>query len=523
MNATDASVAAFESRVLVLSPGGQDAPLVCSALERERISAKICSHVAALRSELELGAGAVLVAEEALAEGGWQPLADYIALQPAWSDLPVLVMTLRGMQSLTVTRMLGTLANVTLIERPVRPVALISAVRAALRARDRQYQVRAHLIERKQTEDMLREGSRRKDEFLAALAHELRNPLAPIRNAVELMRITDDPDMRWAREVIERQSLHLARLVDDLLDVSRITRGQVELRRERVALADVLLAAVDPSRPLIEGKQHTLEIDAPAQRIVLDADPVRLAQCISNLLNNAARYTPAGGKVSLTCRTQGTTLAIRVRDSGIGMPQELLPNVFDMFIQGGASKEAQGGLGIGLALVRGFVQMHGGSVRVSSEGVGKGSEFAIEMPVVVEHAEAPAAVSAPHAAEPKRANGKSTRILVADDNEDGVETLKLLLTMLGNEVCTARDGVEALEAAKNFEPSIAILDLGMPRVDGYEAARRIRELPGAAAMKLIALTGWGQQEAQRRSREAGYDHHLVKPVDLDVLQRLLAS
>jgi CheY-like chemotaxis protein len=351
----------------------------------------------------------------------------------------------------------------------------------------------------------------------------LRNPLAPIRNAVALLRMRESPELKWVSDVIERQSMHLSRLLDDLLDVSRITRGKVELRKERVALADVVLTAVETSRPLIDARHHALDASAPSLRLDLIADPVRLAQCISNLLNNAARYTPAGGRIQLICAHHGRDLTIRVRDNGIGMSKDLLPQVFDMFTQGRSQKDqAQGGLGIGLSLVREFAQLHGGCVEARSDGPGMGSEFVLQLPIVEVTPLADSAAG-PRAEQPVMAMAAGRcRVLVVDDNQDSAETLKKLLVMLGNEVRVAQDGVEAVETARQFAPSVAVMDLGMPRMDGYEAARRMRALPHGQAMLLIALTGWGQQEALSRSREAGYDHHLIKPVDLGALQRLIA-
>lgn len=369
----------------------------------------------------------------------------------------------------------------------------------------------------------LKEGDRRKDEFLATLAHELRNPLAPIRNAAQLFRFkgSDEPELRWGGDVIDRQVAHLSRLIDDLLDVSRITRNKLELRKERVELADVVKGAVETSRPLIEQCGHELMVRLPAEPIYLHADLVRLAQVFMNLLTNAAKYTERGGRVLLTADRHGGGVAVRVRDNGVGIPAEKLPRLFDLFFQVDPSMErSQGGLGIGLSLVRRLVELHGGTVKAYSAGRGKGSEFTVRLPVL---ADAPT-LAPPHA----DGNGESTatpsrRILVADDMTDCAESLALLPRMTGNAVETAHDGLAAVEIAERFRPEVVLLDIGMPKLNGYDACRRIREQPWGRNMVLVALTGWGTEEDRRRTEEAGFDAHLVKPVDPDTLTTLLSG
>ena len=370
----------------------------------------------------------------------------------------------------------------------------------------------------------LKESDRRKDEFLAILAHELRNPLAPIRNAVQVLRAKGPPtpELDWARAVIERQAEQMTRLVDDLLDVSRITTGRIELRKQPVDLIELVKTALEASRPIIEKAGHELKILIPPEPIPLDADPTRVAQILMNLLNNAAKYTPPGGRIELAARVERDFVEIRVRDNGIGIPAEMLPRVFEMFTQVDRSLErSQGGLGIGLTLVRRLVELHGGSVEARSDGPGTGSEFLVRLPV---------AQACPGAAPPQAisqslhpARPEVRRILVVDDNRDAADSLAMLLRIVGHEAHTAHDGLEAVEAAAAIAPDVVLMDIGLPQLNGYEAARRIRGQLGGARMTLIALTGWGQEADRRHSKEAGFDYHLTKPVEFDVLQRLLAE
>lgn len=375
------------------------------------------------------------------------------------------------------------------------------------------------VLQHKRSEAALQETDRRKDEFLAILAHELRNPLAPLRNALQLLRLArgDKPILEQTVDIMDRQLQQMVRLIDDLLDISRITRGKIELRKERVELAAVIRDAVETGRPLIETAGHELTVIYPPEPISLDADPTRLAQVFANLLNNAAKYTPPGGHIRLTAERQGGEVIVKVSDTGIGIPADMLPRVFEIFTQGDRSLErSQGGLGIGLSLVRGLVELHGGSVEAKSEGPGQGSEFSVRLAV---H---PAPRKAQAAAEDGRpAAPAQRRILVIDDNRDAADSLALLLSLQGNEVRTAYDGLEAVEAAAVFQPDVVLSDIGMPRLNGYEAAHRIREQCRGRRVVLVATTGWGQEEDRRRSTQAGFDFHLVKPVDLAALERLL--
>ncbi len=448
--------------------------------------------------------------------------AEWLARQPPWSDLPVLVLARPGADSAAVAQAMDLLGNVTVLERPTRVAALVSAVRTALRARQRQYQIRGHLMAHKRSEEALRDADRRKDEFLAILAHELRNPLAPIRNSLHILRLTspNDPTAERVAEMMERQVNHMVRLVDDLLEVSRISRGKIELRKEPVEVAAVVRSAVETSRPLIEAGGHRLALAIPPEPLTLEGDPVRLTQVVANLLNNAAKYTDAGGRIWLTVRREGGEVAISVRDTGRGIPPDMLPRVFELFMQiDRQPSRAQGGLGIGLTLVKSLVEMHGGSVEAHSEGPGRGSEFVVRLPL--------SGVGAPAHASPRAASPSpvlaARRVLVVDDNRDAAESLDTLLQLLGADVQVAYSGPEALEALSTYKPSVVLLDIGMPGMDGHEVARRIRQRPESKDVTLIALTGWGQEEDRDRSQLAGFDHHLIKPADIDALQNLLVS
>src|SRR3984893_9174784 len=374
--------------------------------------------------------------------------------------------------------------------------------------------------DRKLAEEQLREADRRKNEFLAILAHELRNPLAPLRNGLHILKLKSDADPTVSQTVtmMDRQMTHLVRLVDDLLDVSRITRGRLELRRRKVLLTEVLGHAVESARAFIESQRHELIVDIRAGHLLVDGDPDRLAQVFSNLLLNAAKYTEAGGRITLILDHENDEAVIAVQDNGVGIPAQALEQVFDMFSQV-RSHEVRGveGLGIGLSLVRTLVQMHCGTVRAFSEGPGRGSRFTVCLPL----AEGPVAVVG--AVSRPAAQNRGQRVLVVDDNTDAAASLALLLQMEDYDVRTAADGEQAIEQARTFEPQIIFMDLAMPRLGGLEAARRIRTLPRGEHVRIIALTGWGQEADRQRTRDAGMDHHLIKPVSLDALQSVLGA
>ena len=373
-----------------------------------------------------------------------------------------------------------------------------------------------------ESSDKLSAMDRRKDEFLATLAHELRNPLAPLRNGLQLLKLAkDDPGLlERTRHMMDLQLGQMVRLIDDLLDVGRISNDRIDLNKEVTSLDKVIRQAIETSGPLIDAQQHKLTIDIPAREIVLDADVVRLTQVFANLLNNAAKYTPRNGSISIKAEQRGDAVIVRVIDNGIGIPPEMLPRVFDMFMQVDKSLErAQGGLGIGLSLVKRLVEMHGGLVEAHSKGPGMGSEFVVRLPA------AKIAAADEHASlgehdTPDTSLGR--RILVVDDNVDAAMSLAVLLGLMGHETRTAHDGLEAMAVADQFKPDVALLDIGMPKLNGYETARRMRQETWGRQMLLVALTGWGQETDRARSDDAGFNSHLVKPVDIAEIQRVLA-
>jgi len=380
------------------------------------------------------------------------------------------------------------------------------------------------ITERKRPEEALREADRRKDEFLAMLAHELRNPLAPIRNSVQLLKEQDmasSPMLEWCRNVIDRQASHMARLLDDLLDVARTMQGKISLKTEHFNLAEIIDSAMETCSPLIKARGLNLVILHSATPQWLKGDRFRLAQVLSNLLNNAAKYTDEGGRITLSVSQEESMALIKVRDTGIGIAPDMLPHIFDLFTQAdGSLSHSQGGLGIGLTLVRRLVEMHGGTVEAYSAGIGQGSEFTVRLPLLLnEHNEIAEAASS---------GGvmplcHKLRILVVDDYPDALDSLSMLLQAEGHEVDTANSGTKAIERAQAFRPRVVLLDIGLPDMDGYEVAQRLRELPETQLAVLIALTGYGQPEDRARSKRAGFDHHLLKPVDPDILSTLLTS
>ncbi len=371
---------------------------------------------------------------------------------------------------------------------------------------------------RKDVEDVLREADRRKDEFLATLSHELRNPLAPIRNALELMRRGDRDDALRDRAlaIMERQVHQLVRLTDDLLDVSRITRNRIELRRDPSDLRTVVRSAVETIEPLTDAAGHVVTVDLPERALWVDADFTRLAQAFANLLDNAVKYTERGGRIYVSVSTDATEAVVTVRDTGIGIEPALLPGIFDMFVQiEQGPGRARSGLGIGLALARRLIELHGGRIDATSEGRGAGTTFTVRLPL------APAAREQKPSASTARPAARC-RVLVAEDMPDAAEMMRLMVECMGHDVRVAADGVQALALAREFNPQIALLDIGMPRMDGYEAARHIRTALGRRVL-LVALTGWGQEEDQRRAYSAGFDYHLTKPADPAILESLIAS
>jgi PAS domain S-box-containing protein len=451
-----------------------------------------------------------------LAPGGPHSLGELLALVDA-QDLPAV------RAALEVCRKDGMLEFDYRYRHPLRGTRWIHSKAGAVFHAGRPFVVGMHLdvTERKQAEAALQDINQRKDEFLAMLAHELRNPLAPIRNAAQILRLhaKGNSKLEWARAVIERQSRHLTRLVDDLLDVSRIVRGQITLETSSVELGDVLRHALETSRPLVRERGHELTVSLPETSLLVDADLTRLAQVFANLLINAAKYTSERGRIWLESESTGGMAIVRVRDNGIGISPSLLPHVFDLFTQGTRTLDrAQGGLGIGLTLVKRIVEMHGGTVEARSAGPGNGSEFTVRLPLLTRGSVAEADQAAVPAGRLER-----LRVLVVDDNVDAAESIAMLLSLEGHDVLTAHQAQRALEAVASFRPHVVLLDIGLPGMDGYEVARRLRSSRSCDGIRLVAVTGYGQQSDRERAREAGFDLHLVKPVEPEALQSVMAD
>jgi signal transduction histidine kinase/ActR/RegA family two-component response regulator len=500
-----------EHGILVLAPTSNDARLTANFLQKAGYEAQVCQNLDDLEEHMQTGCGALVLAEEAL-DSDISKLVATLERQPSWSDLPLILITAAGGAAHVRPRhleALGPVGNISIIERPVRPETLVSTCEVALRSRRRQYQVRDLLSK-------LDEADRRKDEFLAMLAHELRNPLAAVANAASLLNTSTPEDREWATGVITRQSSQLAHLIDDLLDVSRITTGKIRLRKELIDVGAVLDRARDSAQPLINSRKHELICNYASGFLWLDADPTRLEQIVLNLLTNAAKYTPAGGRIDLSARLAQAEILITVRDNGIGVAPHRMPEMFQLFAQGERSiARSEGGLGIGLTIVQKLVEMHGGRIEAQSDGPNRGSTFTVCFPAATISAPAQTNNGLPKQSLPGR------RVLIVDDNIDTAQGLARILTRAGHEITVAHDGNQALVQAREQSPQSVILDIGLPGMDGFEVARRLRSEAGCANALIIAVTGYGQPEDRQKSIEAGFDHHLVKPVDLDELKKLL--
>jgi signal transduction histidine kinase/ActR/RegA family two-component response regulator len=516
----DGIESARDDVVLVLAPTGRDMQLTCALLgERAGVACEPCADVPDLCAKIRRGAGVVVVAEEALGGTSAARLIDTLGGQLAWSDLPVLILAAASHEAggegvLAALRQRG---NVTVLDRPVRIVTLVTAVQSALRARRRQYEVRDLLAE-------TRAAVRHRDQFLAMLGHELRNPLGAINNAMGVLNAASPPAdeiEKEHRDIIRRQTDHLGRLVDDLLDVSRITTGKVSLQKRPIDLCGLVRAAARTVDGAVHAQRHELLIRTADSPVFVHGDPLRLEQIVNNLLTNAIKYTPPGGKIELSVEGDENSAVLCVRDNGIGITPDLVPRVFDLFTQAErALDRSQGGLGIGLTLVRALVEMHGGTVQVESDGAGKGCHFTITLPRIA----APQRASEAPAAPPPAADllSRSRRILLVEDQADSRRALQRLLQIWGHEVEVAEDGVIGLERAMQFSPEIGLIDVGLPGLDGYEVARRIRASVGDA-IRLVALTGYGQPEDRERAYAAGFDLHLVKPINHEQLARALSD
>jgi signal transduction histidine kinase len=510
----------LDARVLVLAATRKDASLTQEMLAQADIAVEGCLTFEALVTEIYRGAAVVVIVEEALSSTRTQAFAALLSQQPAWSDLPVLIVARPGADSGDLHEALGALGNVTLLERPLRVATLLSAVQSGLRARERQYQIRTHLADHARTAELLRQADRRKDEFLATLGHELRNPLAPLVTGLQLLKSSGHDAAMVGRltTVMDRQVQNLTRLVDDLLELSRITRGLIEVRRVPMDLVAALQSALDTSGPAIEAAGLTLHLDIPNTPVLVDGDMMRLTQVCVNLLGNAAKYTNAGGHVWFTLRTDRKNAIISVRDDGIGIPPDQLQSIFDMFTQVDRStRRSQGGLGVGLTLVNSLITQHQGQVEARSEGPDRGSEFVVTLPL------AAATVSDVSPSTSVRPIAER-RVLIVDDNVDAANMLGQLLESLGATVSVTYNAQQALAMFREFHPDVVLLDIGMPGMDGYEVARAIRKMaPGLDSPRLVALTGWGQARDRQDSRRAGFNYHMVKPPDVATLRDVIMA
>jgi two-component system, sensor histidine kinase len=511
----------FDDRVLVVAPFGYDAKVIADVLARENVTALLCADLVQVCHEAQRGAAALVIAEEAILADR-RILSELLSHQPAWSDIPIILLvsstTMNPNGKLTGEK-LSSDGNITLLERPLHINTFLSTIRVALRSRERQYQVRDLLQQREADLRQREQDLRARDEFLAMLAHELRNPLAPIRNALQVLKLVGPNDKRTERprEIIERQITHMVRIIDDLMDVSRVERGKVQLCYEPVELSHAVSRAVESCRASIQARGHELHLSLDTEPIWIDADPTRFEQMISNILNNAAKYTAPGGRIWVSIRREEGHGFVDVRDNGRGIAGDMLEKVFDIFTQVRSSLDRnEGGLGIGLSLVKKLAQLHGGTISASSPGLGKGSTFTLMLPLRTE---------APSLAEDEKTNllGDARRILVVEDNDDSRESLQMMLSLFGHSVDVAPDGETGLRMLLQQEPDLALIDVGLPGLDGYALVQAALSAKPTLKTRLIALTGYGQPEDQRRALQSGFANHLTKPVAPDNLASIISG
>lgn len=485
--------------VVVLAPLGRDASLICAILREHGYACRPITHLDEIRTLLPAGLGAAIVGEEALAPEALAQLGVALAAQPSWADLPFVLLTSSQPAAGAPPPSQCQLGNVAMLDRPVQVRTLVGAVAAALRARGRQYASRREIAQR--------------DQFLAMLGHELRNPLGTILFATEFLRRTSErtaPDKHL--DIVLRQASHLARLVDDLLDASRVTAGKLVLSPKVLDVRLAMQLVVQACQDRIQKRGLSISLMAPDEPLLVEADPVRLEQVLSNVITNAVKYTPAGGRIDVTLERTCTTARVRVRDTGIGMEPDMVPRVFELFAQAPtAIARTQGGMGIGLTLVKHLVEMHGGQVEAQSDGPGQGSEFTISLPLSSAKVRTPSSIPV----SPLRA----LRLVVIEDNPDLGEILREMLEHAGHQVQMATDGTAGVALISAVQPDCALVDIGLPGLNGYEVAEEVRRRPHPP--KLVALTGYGQPEDRQRALEAGFDAHLKKPVEIDALERVL--
>jgi signal transduction histidine kinase len=503
-----------DERVVILPPTRRDGEVTCQVLERSAIQCLVCGDPPGLAAQIEAGIGAIIITDAVATDPRSNAIIAALNSQPAWSDTPTILLSRTDRSSPAVQRFMAALTNVTILDRPTSTRTLISAVQTAVRGRRRQYQLREQLKALQQAEDALRIADQRKDEFLAMLAHELRNPLAPIRTASEILARVVSPQEtgRAAVEVVKRQVVHLTRLVDDLLDVSRITQGRIQLRKQPLDLHSIVCQALESVDSLVAQKRHQVAVSSEPGKLFVDGDGARLIQCVTNLLTNAVKYTADRGHIRVEARADRATAIISVSDDGVGIAEELMPRIFGLFVQSARSLDrSEGGLGIGLSVVERLMEMHGGTVAASSPGPGKGSTFELRLPRI-------AGASAAQA-ENARVDSATKRILVVDDNVDAADSIAELLRLDGNDVAVVHSAHAALETFANFRPEVVLLDIGLPDMNGYQVAQRMRA--ASRSVRIVALTGYGTAEDLQRAEHAGFDAHLVKPVDLSLLGRVI--
>lgn len=516
------------ARVVLITPTRRDAEVTTRLLDAQGIETSIAANLRDAESLVSAGAGALIVTDKVLADFEAEALWRLIESQPAWSKLPVIALCHDGNQSRLLDDVIGRLGNVTVLERPTSIRTVLSTVRAALRGRRWQYQIRDQIRSLEGAEKALRQADSHKNLFLATLAHELRNPLAPIRAGLELTEGTDlgREEMQKIHAMMARQLRQLVHLIDELLDISRISTGKVRLDLADVDLRRSVTSAVESCQPLLDSAGHALLVDMPDRAVRVVGDEVRLSQLLANLLNNAIKYTAPGGDIGLALSVQGGQALITVSDTGIGIPDHMLEHVFEMFAQvDGDLDRSRGGLGLGLALVRNLVGLHGGTVSASSEGTGKGSTFRVTLPLSTAEERRPASEPPVDREAPRddTAAVAPLRILVVDDNRDAADMLGTLLGTLNHAIQVAYDGKSGIGVAMAWHPQVVFCDIGMPEMDGLQVAAVLRQQAELSDLFLVALTGWGGEEDRRLTADAGFDSHLVKPCTTADLRSVLAQ
>lgn len=505
--------------MLLVAPTRRDAAVTCSLLQKADVLCESYDDLPKLADEMKHGVGALMLTDRALFERDMEPILQLLDQQAPWSDVPVVLLTQGLLASSKATELLPRLSNLTLLDRPTSTRSMISAVQAALRARRRQYQLRDQIQAQARTQQALREADRRKDEFLATLAHELRNPLAPLSTGLQLMNSNlDEQRTQRVRHMMERQVNQLVRLINDLLDVSRISSGKVVLQPNRIDMRAVIESALESCQPALDAAEHTLRLHLPDTAVWVTGDEARLEQVICNLVNNACKYTAKRGNITVTLTQDADRATAKVIDDGLGIPPNMLPLVFEMFTQIDRNLDrAQGGLGIGLSLVRSLMELHGGEVRAESAGEHMGSTFTISLPVAAREASALPTTASTQATPA----APTLRVLIVDDNRDAADSLSLLLATRGHQTMTVYGGAAALDAAAEFQPDTIFCDLGMPVISGFEVAARLRSDSRCRSAVLVAVTGWGSDQDKRRAHAGGFDLHITKPISLEDLDAVL--